>query len=129
MTLLALRVENIPGAAVEHNKFCVSVHFRNCSPESYEHVVGAVKDTLSEHPNLKASRGRKVLEIQPQVSPCCLQDTAACLVADPKLLGKCTASIAFRIYVGLQQLYCWAFTGVAWLLHACKWLMYCCCSW
>ena len=53
---------------MEHNKFCVSVHFRNCSPESYEHVVTAVKDTLNEHPNLKASRGRKVLEIQPQVS-------------------------------------------------------------
>ena len=61
------RVEHIPGAAVEHNKFCVSVHFRNCSPESYEHVVTAVKDTLNDHPNLKASRGRKVLEIQPQV--------------------------------------------------------------
>ena len=67
------RVEHIPGAAVEHNKFCVSVHFRNCSPESYEHVVTAVKDTLNDHPDLRASRGRKVLEIQPQV---CLH--AAC---------------------------------------------------
>jgi len=62
------RVQDIPGASVEHNKFCVSVHFRNCSPESYDAVVTAVKDTLHDHPNLKASRGRKVLEIQPQVS-------------------------------------------------------------
>lgn len=61
------RVEHIPGATVEHNKFCVSVHFRNCSPESYEHVVTAVKDTLHDHSDLRASRGRKVLEIQPQV--------------------------------------------------------------
>ena len=67
IAVLLSRVEKIPGAAVEHNKFCVSVHFRNCSPEAYEHVVTAVKDTLNDHPNLKASRGRKVLEIQPQV--------------------------------------------------------------
>ena len=65
------RVQEIPGASVEHNKFCVSVHFRNCSPDSYDAVVAAVKDTLHDHSNLKASRGRKVLEIQPQVSAAC----------------------------------------------------------
>ncbi|KAL0045650.1 hypothetical protein WJX82_000668 [Trebouxia sp. C0006] len=64
---LTHRVQEIPGASVEHNKFCVSVHFRNCSPDSYDAVVAAVKDTLHDHSNLKASRGRKVLEIQPQV--------------------------------------------------------------
>ncbi|KAL0021141.1 hypothetical protein WJX77_004146 [Trebouxia sp. C0004] len=64
---LTHRVQEIPGASVEHNKFCVSVHFRNCSPDSYDAVVVAVKDTLHDHSNLKASRGRKVLEIQPQV--------------------------------------------------------------
>ncbi|DBA88511.1 TPA: hypothetical protein ACH3X2_004987 [Trebouxia sp. C0005] len=64
---LTHRVKEIPGASVEHNKFCVSVHFRNCSPDSYDVVVAAVKDTLHDHSNLKASRGRKVLEIQPQV--------------------------------------------------------------
>lgn len=64
---LTHRVQEIPGAFVEHNKFCVSVHFRNCSPDSYDAVVAAVKDTLHDHSNLKASRGRKVLEIQPQV--------------------------------------------------------------
>ena len=68
--VLTRRVQNVPGASVEHNKFCVSVHFRNCPPESYDDVVTAVKDTLHDHPNLKASRGRKVLEIQPQVSLC-----------------------------------------------------------
>lgn len=88
-TLLVHRVANIPGAAVEHNKFCVSVHFRNCSPKSYEHVVSAVKDTLSDHPNLKASRGRKVLEIQPQVSQSCLRAPAACAATVPKLKLVC----------------------------------------
>lgn len=28
-------VAAIPGATVEHNKFCVSVHFRNCAPDDY----------------------------------------------------------------------------------------------
>ena len=73
-SLAFCRVQEIPGASVEHNKFCVSVHFRNCSPDSYDAVVAAVKDTLHDHSNLKASRGRKVLEIQPQVSAaCCLK--------------------------------------------------------
>ena len=70
--LLVHRVQDIPGASVEHNKFCVSVHFRNCSPDSYDALVTAVKDTLHSHSNLKASRGRKVLEIQPQVSSRCM---------------------------------------------------------
>ena len=25
----------IGGSSVEHNKFCVSVHFRNCDPDDY----------------------------------------------------------------------------------------------
>ena len=62
---------------MEHNKFCVSVHFRNCSPDSYDAVVTAVNDTLHSHSNLKASRGRKVLEIQPQVSSCLALDSVA----------------------------------------------------
>ena len=73
------RVQNVPGASVEHNKFCVSVHFRNCPPESYDDVVTAVKDTLHDHPNLKASRGRKVLEIQPQVSLCLVCISCLCM--------------------------------------------------
>jgi hypothetical protein len=28
-------VSSIVGSSVEHNKFCVSVHFRNCAPEDY----------------------------------------------------------------------------------------------
>lgn len=26
---------DITGSSVEHNKFCVSVHFRNCDPDDY----------------------------------------------------------------------------------------------
>ena len=61
------RVADIPGATVEHNKFCVSVHFRNCQPDQLDDVVAAVEAILDAHADLRATRGRKVLEIRPQV--------------------------------------------------------------
>ena len=63
---LLRRVAGIEGAAVEHNKFCVSVHFRNCAPGAHEAVLGAVEVTLRAHAELHATRGRKVFEIRPQ---------------------------------------------------------------
>ena len=60
----------IKGAAVEHNKFCVSVHFRNCAPGAHDAVLGAVETTLRAHADLHATRGRKVFEIRPQVRAC-----------------------------------------------------------
>ncbi len=35
---LAGRISEIPGASVEHNTFCVSVHFRNCEEANWEDV-------------------------------------------------------------------------------------------
>eukprot|EP00951_Prasinocladus_malaysianus_P010771 scaffold79389_cov32-Prasinocladus_malaysianus.AAC.2 len=54
-------VANIPGATVEDNKFCVSVHFRNCDPADHPQVEKIVQDTLARHVGLKMSRGRKLL--------------------------------------------------------------------
>ena len=67
-------VRGISGAIVEHNKFCVSVHFRNVDASQYDAVLGAVEATLQQHQELHATRGRKVFEIRPQVSllsACC----------------------------------------------------------
>ncbi len=66
---LGCRTKSIPGASVEHNKFCVSVHFRNCEPNRLEDVIGAVEAVLAHDKELKATRGRKVLEVRPQVCP------------------------------------------------------------
>lgn len=65
--MLACRTKSIPGAAIEHNKFCVSVHFRNCEADRLEDVLQAVEAVLAKNKELKATRGRKVLEIRPQV--------------------------------------------------------------
>lgn len=62
---------------MEHNKFCVSVHFRNCEPEQLDKVVGAVEAVLAGNSELKATRGRKVLEIRPQVPFSVLENCSA----------------------------------------------------
>lgn len=54
---------------MEHNKFCVSVHFRNVDAAHYDAVLAAVEAVLKQHQELHATRGRKVFEIRPQVPP------------------------------------------------------------
>lgn len=35
---LVAAAPGISGSSVEHNKFCVSMHYRNCDPDSYQQV-------------------------------------------------------------------------------------------
>jgi len=43
------------------------VHFRNCEEAAWEDVQTAVQATLAEQPELRLTRGRKVLELRPEV--------------------------------------------------------------
>ena len=63
------RLAGVPGASVEHNKFCVSAHFRNCHPDSWQRVVAAVDGAVAAcgGGRLHVTRGRKVLEVRPAV--------------------------------------------------------------
>lgn len=63
---LVAGVAGIPGAAVEHNKFCVSVHYRLC-PDRWPEVEEIIATALEAYPRLKVTRGRKVFEVRPQV--------------------------------------------------------------
>ncbi|KAH1233725.1 putative trehalose-phosphate phosphatase H [Glycine max] len=82
---LVEKTKSTPGALVENNKLCLSVHFR-CVDEkvqtiSYEiiHVLQfrhsfkwselarQVKSVLKEYPKLRLTQGRKVLEIRPTI--------------------------------------------------------------
>lgn len=64
---LAEAVKSIRGSTVENNRYCVSVHFRNCLPEDYMDVVNAVESIVAAEPELHMTRGRKVLEVRPKV--------------------------------------------------------------
>jgi trehalose 6-phosphate phosphatase len=58
---------DIPGASVEHNTFCVSAHFRNCAADGWQRVAEVVESIVAGRPDVTVTRGRKVLEIRPQV--------------------------------------------------------------
>jgi trehalose 6-phosphate phosphatase len=63
---LVERVASIEGASVEHNKFCVSVHYRRC-PERWPEVEAAIEEVIAERERLHITRGRKVYEVRPNV--------------------------------------------------------------
>ncbi len=65
--LLVARVAHIEGASVEHNKFCVSVHYRLC-PDRWPEVEAAVAAAVASQEQLHVTRGRKVFEVRPKVA-------------------------------------------------------------
>lgn len=58
-------VKRVNGAKVEHNKFCVTVHFRRVEEEDWVALAEKVQDVLQSFPSLCLTQGRKVLEIRP----------------------------------------------------------------
>ncbi|KAJ1268380.1 hypothetical protein BS78_07G130400 [Paspalum vaginatum] len=57
----------IPGAKVENNKFCVSVHFRCVDEKSWSTLADLVKSVLADYPKLKLTQGRMVFEVRPTI--------------------------------------------------------------
>ncbi|KAK9788837.1 hypothetical protein WJX73_008765 [Symbiochloris irregularis] len=94
--ILVAKSKDIPGSYVEHNKFCVSVHFRNCPPGSWQQVADLVDDVLSQHPNLHHTRGRKVLEIRPKVD----WDKGCALTHLLGALGLADGQGVLSLYIG-----------------------------
>ncbi len=81
---LAAAVAPFPGAAVEDNRFCLSVHFRNCAPGDAAGVAAAVAAVAGRLPGeLRVTRGRKVLEVRPALE----WDKGAALVHLLRMLG------------------------------------------
>ncbi|URE02398.1 glycosyl hydrolase [Musa troglodytarum] len=61
------RTKSTPGARVENNKFCVSVHFRCVDEKSWSSLFEQVRSVLKAYPKLRLTQGRKVLEIRPTI--------------------------------------------------------------
>ncbi|KAG0448715.1 hypothetical protein HPP92_027685 [Vanilla planifolia] len=57
--------KSTPGAKVENNKFCLSVHFRCVDEKRWTFLADQVMSVLMEYPMLRLTSGRKVLEIRP----------------------------------------------------------------
>ncbi|CAG7904890.1 hypothetical protein IGI04_029056 [Brassica rapa subsp. trilocularis] len=65
--ILEEKTKWIPGAMVENNKFCLSVHFRRVDEKRWTGLAEQVKSVLIDYPQLKLTQGRKVLEIRPTI--------------------------------------------------------------
>lgn len=96
---LTEKLKLIPGASVENNKFCVSAHFRNCAPESWTEVVKAVESSVRDRPELRMTRGRKVLEVRPKVD----WDKGKALSHLLEVLGLKSEKDVLSIYIGDDQ--------------------------
>ncbi|KAK6135347.1 hypothetical protein DH2020_030907 [Rehmannia glutinosa] len=64
---LKRRTNGIPGALVEDNRFCISVHYRHVLDKDYGTLEEIINNVLAEYALFRVTRGKKVLEIRPMV--------------------------------------------------------------
>ncbi|GJN40755.1 hypothetical protein PR202_gn00053 [Eleusine coracana subsp. coracana] len=94
--LLEAKVPAIPGAKVEDNKFCLSVHFRCVDEKRWGALAEQVRSVLKDYPKLRLTQGRKVLEIRPVIK----WDKGNALDFLLHSLGYADRSDVFPIYIG-----------------------------
>ncbi|KAH7851646.1 hypothetical protein Vadar_014679 [Vaccinium darrowii] len=85
-----------PGAKVEHNKFCLSVHFRCVDEKKWSELALQVRAVLKEYPKLRLTQGRKVLEIRPTIK----WDKGKALEFLLESLGFANSTDVFPVYIG-----------------------------
>ena len=64
---LRRKLAEIPGHSVERKRFSVAVHYRQVSRDQLEELKAIVDEVLERHPQLLGGRGKKVLEILPDL--------------------------------------------------------------
>ncbi|KAL5213449.1 hypothetical protein ABZP36_024296 [Zizania latifolia] len=90
------KTESTPGAKVENNKFCLSVHFRCVDEKRWNALGEQVKAVIKEYPKLKLTQGRKVLEIRPSIK----WDKGKALEFLLESLGFANCSDVLPVYIG-----------------------------
>ncbi|XP_042410452.1 probable trehalose-phosphate phosphatase 6 [Zingiber officinale] len=90
------RTKSTPGARVENNKFCVSVHFRSVDEKNWGALIEQVRYVLKEYPRLRLTQGRKVLEIRPTIK----WDKGKALEFLLESLGFANCKDVMPIYIG-----------------------------
>ncbi|KAJ7959032.1 Trehalose 6-phosphate phosphatase [Quillaja saponaria] len=94
--LMLEKTKSVPGAKVENNKFCLSVHFRCVDEKSWDALAEQVRLVLNEYPKLTLTQGRKVLEIRPTIK----WDKGKALEFLLESLGYGNSTNVFPIYIG-----------------------------
>ncbi|KAL2638085.1 hypothetical protein AAZV13_06G095700 [Glycine max] len=94
--ILLEKTKTVPGAKVENNKFCLSVHFRCVDEKSWAALAEKVRLVLIEYPQLRLTQGRKVLEIRPTIK----WDKGKALEFLLESLGYENSNDVFPIYIG-----------------------------
>ncbi|XP_038689432.1 probable trehalose-phosphate phosphatase J isoform X1 [Tripterygium wilfordii] len=90
------KTKSTPGAKVENNKFCLSVHFRCVEEKKWNELAQQVKSVIKEYPKLRLTQGRKVLEIRPTIK----WDKGKALEFLLESLGFANCSDVFPVYIG-----------------------------
>ncbi|KAL9241528.1 hypothetical protein vseg_015632 [Gypsophila vaccaria] len=90
------KTKTILGAKLEHNKFCVSVHFRRVDEKKWTELAHEVRSVLKEYPKLRLTQGRKVLEIRPTIK----WDKGKALEFLLESLGLANCTDVFPVYIG-----------------------------
>ncbi|GKV09315.1 hypothetical protein SLEP1_g20833 [Rubroshorea leprosula] len=90
------KTKSIPGARVENNKFCLSVHFRCVDEKSWDALAELVRSVVNEYPKLKLTQGRKVLEIRPTIK----WDKGRALEFLLEALGYANSADVLPVYIG-----------------------------
>ncbi|KAH9616602.1 hypothetical protein KSS87_022519 [Heliosperma pusillum] len=93
---LLVKTKPILGAKVEHNKFCLSVHFRCVDEKKWTELAHEVRSVLKKYPKLRLTQGRKVLEIRPTIK----WDKGKALEFLLESFGLSNCSDAFPVYIG-----------------------------
>ncbi|KAL5206983.1 hypothetical protein ABZP36_031418 [Zizania latifolia] len=93
---LVEKTKSTPGAKVENNKFCLSVHFRCVDEKRWNALGEQVKAVIKEYPKLKLTQGRKVLEIRPSIK----WDKGKALEFLFESLGFANSSDVLPVYIG-----------------------------
>ncbi|XP_068316408.1 probable trehalose-phosphate phosphatase J [Pyrus communis] len=94
--LLVDKTKSTPGAKVENNKFCLSVHFRCVDEKKWNELFMQVRSILKEYSMLKLTQGRKVLEIRPTIK----WDKGKALEFILESLGYANCTDVFPVYIG-----------------------------
>ncbi|KAL3619717.1 hypothetical protein CASFOL_034629 [Castilleja foliolosa] len=93
---LVEKVKYIPGALVENNKFCVSVHYRSVEEKRWVELGDQVKVVIKEYQHLRLCHGRKVMEIRPLIK----WDKGNALEFLLESLGYAESDDVFPVYIG-----------------------------